>query len=319
VRRLQLILCLTTLALAAACATAARASEPPPGAALIAKYAVPNTGNVTAGFGALWVGDGFDNAVEKVDPGTGAIVAAITVGNGAFGVIRAGERAVWIANAGDNTVSKIDPGTNTVVATIDVGLLPEGIAVTPGAVWVANHHSESVSRIDPATNTVVDTILVGDPSLFAGGPAFIGTAAGSVWVDVPNLDAVVRIDASTDQVVATIPVKGPCGEVLGTASTVWVAGGGCSTGITRIDTATNAAIGDKVNAGGKTIGLTTGFESVWFTTLLTGFLAQADPANGAILSQLKLGPKFSTFGVAGGFGSLWVADGNGSLLQIQPS
>jgi YVTN family beta-propeller protein len=318
-RRLLLILGLATLALAAALAAAARASEPPPGAVLIAKYAVPNTGNVTAGFGALWVGDGFDNAVQRVDPTTGTIVATIPVGNGAFGVLRAGEGAVWIANAGDNTVSKIDPATNAVVATIDVGLLPEGIAITPGAVWVANHHSESVSKIDPTTNTVVDTILVGDSSLFAGGPAFIGTAAGSVWVDVPNLDAVVRIDASTDQVVATIPVKGPCGEVLGTASTIWVAGGGCSTGITRIDTATNAAIGDKVNAGGKTIGLASGFGSVWFTTLLTSFLVQADPATGAIASQLKLGPKFSAFGVAAGLGDLWVADGSGSLLQIQPT
>ena len=318
-RRLQLILAIATLALAAAVAAAARASEPPPGAALTAKYAVPNTGNVTAGFGALWVGDGFDNAVHKVDPATGAILATIPVGNGAFGVLRAGEGAVWIANAGDNTVSKIDPTSNDVVATIDVGLLPEGIAITPGAVWVANHHSESVSRIDPTTNTVVDTILVGDPSLFSGGPAFIGTAAGSVWVDVPNLDAVVRIDTSTDQVVATIPVKGPCGELLGTASTVWVAGGGCSNGITRIDPATNATVGDKVNAGGKTIGLTSGFGSVWFTTLLTSFLAQADPVTGAILSQLKLGPQFSTFGVTAGFGDIWVTDGNGSLLQLQPN
>ncbi len=67
-----------------------------------------------------------------------------------------------MANQAD-TVSVIDTATNTVIGTIPVGLVPFGVAITPGGTrgYVTNESGATVSVIDTATNTVIATIPVG--------------------------------------------------------------------------------------------------------------------------------------------------------------
>jgi YVTN family beta-propeller protein len=89
---------------------------------------------VTVGGHAVWVADTGDDAVSRVDPGSGS-VKSITVGHAPVG-IDYGEGAVWVANSGDGTVSRIDPEARKVVRTIRVGGKPVGIAAGDGFVWV---------------------------------------------------------------------------------------------------------------------------------------------------------------------------------------
>jgi len=135
------------------------------------------TGNgptaIALGLGDLWLTDGFENTVSRIDP-TGVLLATIPVGHGASAVA-VGEGAVWVVDSLDDTVLRIDPETNF-STPIPVGRYPSAIAVGADAVWVANRGDGTVSRIDPETKSVVKTIEVGN------SPAGIVVAAGSVWV-----------------------------------------------------------------------------------------------------------------------------------------
>jgi virginiamycin B lyase len=120
-------------------------------------------GEVAAGAGGLWVANGMDRTVLRVDPATGRVLARIPVPPAA-----APER-------------------------------PYGIAAGGGAVWVT---SETVKpkpgdasllwRVDAAGNRFAGTLRVGTvgrnhitPTVAAGG--------GAVWVTVGDRDAVLRI------------------------------------------------------------------------------------------------------------------------------
>jgi YVTN family beta-propeller protein len=136
------------------------------------------TGNgptgIAVGLGDLWVTDGFENTVSRIDP-RGVVIATTPVGHGPSAVA-VGESAVWVVDSLDDAVVRIDLDTNAVTTTIPVGSYPNSIAIGSGAVWVANRNDGTVSRIDPKRNKVVETIEVGD------SPAGLVVAAGSVWV-----------------------------------------------------------------------------------------------------------------------------------------
>ena len=75
---------------------------------------------IAVGFGSLWVADAQTGGVARIDPGTGAVVGTIHVGNGPR-ALAVGADAVWVANTLDGTVSRIDPRENTVTAVLDAG------------------------------------------------------------------------------------------------------------------------------------------------------------------------------------------------------
>jgi YVTN family beta-propeller protein len=304
-----------------ATASAASGSEDPSaGASIIATIPVDDAGGqLASGFGSIWVANPGHDTVDRIDPALNQVIATIPVGSRPFG-LAAGDGGVWVANQSGNTVSRIDPATNSVTATIPIGINPIGIATTPGAVWVANHNgnpSGSVMRIDPATNAVVDTIPVGAQE-FCCGPAHLAAAAGAVWVGVPNLDSVARIDPATDTVIATIPVHGACGDLTASSTTIWIAGGGCAPGTSRIDPDTNRLVASNLGAGGSTAGLALGFGTLWFATLTSDFVGQLDPASNTVTGLLKA--PGSPTAITTGFTSTWVADpALSAVLRLQPA
>ena len=69
-----------------------------------------NPQGLAKGFDSIWVVNGDDNTVTRLDEKTGrAIGKPIPVGADPRG-IAVGPRAVWVSNSHDDTVSKIDPG-----------------------------------------------------------------------------------------------------------------------------------------------------------------------------------------------------------------
>jgi YVTN family beta-propeller protein len=100
---------------------------------------------VAVGFGSVWVANGVDDTVSRVDVGDPVepvAVATIPVGDGPVDVA-AGESAVWVVNRGDRSVSRIDPNTGTVVATIKFENEPVRVAAGDGAVWVTVQEGEA--------------------------------------------------------------------------------------------------------------------------------------------------------------------------------
>lgn len=68
--------------------------------------------------------------ISKVDLTTKQVVATITTGKGAHGVVTSQDnRFVYVTNMYEDTVSVIDNQQNKVVSTVSVGKTPNGITI----------------------------------------------------------------------------------------------------------------------------------------------------------------------------------------------
>jgi YVTN family beta-propeller protein len=173
--------------------------------------------SLAVGDHAVWVSDGLEGTVSRIDLSSSAVTKTIPLSPGLTG-IAVGAGGVWVTNTLDGTVTRIDPTTGRATNTIDVGQGPRGVAAGAGAVWVANSRAGTVSRIDPRLGQVVATIHVGQSpedvsvvrgsvyvSVQAGGPTF-ATSSGALTL---------RIVAPIDPLQSTDPAVGPSDAVLG--------------------------------------------------------------------------------------------------------
>lgn len=75
-------------------------------------------------------GNPSSNQIYVIDVSTNTVIAAITVGNGAHGVVTSLDGTkVFVTNTLDNTVSVIDALSLSVISTVTVGEAPNGISV----------------------------------------------------------------------------------------------------------------------------------------------------------------------------------------------
>jgi hypothetical protein len=166
------------------------------------------------------------DAVVRIDPATGEVVARVDLAQADSAIPGGGEGigvgfgSVWVANPvftdGDprfpqgtmGGLARIDPATNSPVdSAVFTDRTPTQVAVGEGAVWVTT--GDAVTRLDPETLEIEAAISVnvgpGDTSHVLTD---IAVGEGAVWVAVgvepPDLgNAVARIDPRTNRVVRT--------------------------------------------------------------------------------------------------------------------
>ena len=275
--------------------------------------------HLTFGAGSVWATT-FNAATPellRVDARTNAVVARIPLVRGQTAVrwLGFGEGSVWVSNFEDNSVSRIDPATNTVVATVPVTLNPTGIGFGAGSVWVTNHRAGTISRIDPATNRVVAEIPVGPPG--QGGPQLIASAAGAIWVTVPNAMALVRVDPQSNSVVARIADGPTCASLAEGFDSVW-GDASCDTNtLVRINVGSHEATRLRLPSNQHVQGVTTGFDSVWVTSIEQRLL-RVDPATDRVAGELRLEGWVRGVRVVVGEGSLWVGR-PAAVVRVAPS
>jgi hypothetical protein len=95
------------------------------------------------GAGGLWVVSGgpahvggITQALRRVDPHTGLVLATIAVGSDPVSVVAAGG-SVWVASRTDGVIERVDPVRDRVVERIAVGAKPIALAASGSGVWVA--------------------------------------------------------------------------------------------------------------------------------------------------------------------------------------
>ena len=215
-------------------------------------------GYVATGAGAVWQSDYENDALLRIDPVAGKVVASIPVGSQPLGVAVT-EGSVWVADEHSEAVTRIDPKTNRVVATITIGQPgpagPQIMTAGPGGVWVDVHNMDEVVRIDAATNSVGLQVPLDGPVASDGKEVWIG-------IEGPNgLAEVVRIDPVSGKAITTVHLdsRGIDGLAIGLGS-VWVIAGG----LTRIDAATGRIVG-RLDLGGDGGSVVVAGGAVWLT------------------------------------------------------
>ncbi len=292
---------------------------PPAGARLVTSIAMPTPGSVAAAFGSIWVGNGPEPMVTRVNPRTDAVIARIPTPDPAS-VLGVGAGAIWVTSFPGNSLTRIDPRRDRVTRTVSLaprGAGPLGVTVFRGFVWVANHNglpTMSVSKIDPATMRVVDVIPVGAGS--SAGPVWILSSAGSIWTDVNgNANSVVRIDPRTDRILARIPALSACTQLAADDTGVWGAGNyddSCTPGVSRIDPRTNRVVAT-FDVGGAADAVALDHGSLWYgTTTSPAKLGRIDTRTNKVVCTLDLpGP---AFGMAAAADAIWTTDRDDGLL-----
>jgi len=138
---------------------------------------------IAVGLGSVWVANGEDGTVDRLDPATGRFQGqsqSIGIGGDDLSGIAIGSHAVWVADGNAGTVTRIDPRLDQVVATIPP-VPKQTVAPDPvffiayGSHYVWATRANKLLRIDPHTNKV-------DKRLPIGTPTGLPTGGGSVWV-----------------------------------------------------------------------------------------------------------------------------------------
>jgi DNA-binding beta-propeller fold protein YncE len=270
---------------------------------------------------AVWVHNGDDGTLLRIDPRTNRIVATIPVGRGQGGVA-IGQGAVWVANPKDGTVSRVNPQTNTVVATVALAgksATNVSLAASPGAVWATDNDNDALARIDPKTNKVIATI----PNQI--GASDVAYGASSTWsCDRGDSKGLTRLNPQTNQVETQIDVSMnlgfTCAAVVALTQAVWtvdlILGDGSTVHLERLDPATNTTIATISVPDTDAYHFAADEEGVWVWGPDEGLL-RIDPQTNQIVGSV---PMQGGAGVALGAGSVWFANAtDGSLLRITPA
>jgi hypothetical protein len=313
------------------------ASPPPPTARVAATIPVgPHPSAVAVGQGSVWVavrGERHeDNAVVRIDPDTGEVVARIPVdvvpgwevGGGGLAV---SDQSVWVAGAmgdGPGLIERIDTATNKVVDAIHVDGYPADVATfASGYVWVLLRGDPDTPRLleiavspDPMQSSTHDIVsetqlpgAYGRRLINAGGQMLAMVAApGDGSVDDSLL---YRLDSWTGRVEGVLDLDAYA-PIAGSVTQVWAATGDA---LVRIDPETGRPLGDPLPASNTGDALAIGEGGVWFF----------DPAKDRAVSRLNPVTgrvDVSVDGTAGidlaaYLGSVWVMNSQDSITRIE--
>lgn len=177
--------------------------------------------SVAFGGGFVWVAQGRDKAILKIDPLLNEVVDTIPVGVDVYDIVVDGNN-LWVTAFEADSVLRINIESMQVVATVGEVLKPTGITVGGGAVWAVEHRKGNLVRIDPTTNTIATKIKLASVKGYVAGGQNVTFAFGSVWVATSNGQAVARIDPTTnEQTAILLPGLEPLRVTAGSKG-IWV-------------------------------------------------------------------------------------------------
>jgi streptogramin lyase len=232
------------------------------------------TTSIAAGFGSLWVTNGPQARVVRIDPVTGALQADRAVGSGQAVVVAAGEGAVWIGRRAIKTtdppssIVKVDPHGGK---TTEIQFGQEGVSwITTGGgyVWVPNRRRARLSRITPKTGERHSTAI----GLGAHRAVF---GANQIWVSNYDDGTLTQNDRALDNSApVALDVRGPLGIAYG-AGTVWVASQ-LDNAVVRVDPKKGEVVGDPIEVGRTPFAITAHGHSAWVTNLASATVSRID-------------------------------------------
>ena len=207
------------------------------------KVTLPRTPYALSAIGdALWVGNGFDGTLIRVDA-SGNAGAPFKPEPGSRGRLPLATNGIdlWVASQ-DGTLSELSAAGKRIATVRGTGL-PQSIAAGDGSVWIALATEDAVERVDMHVGHRRTKIHLG------GRPLLVAAGSDAIWAMTPDASTLWRIDPRTDSVVAPVSLPANATAMAVTRDGVWI---GSADGIlTRVDPATNTVNGTR--ALGRTI------------------------------------------------------------------
>jgi streptogramin lyase len=298
----------------------------------------PHPSAVAVGQGSVWVavrGERHeDNAVVRIDPDTGEVVARIPgdvvpgweVGGGGIAV---DDGSIWVAGStgeGAGLIERIDTASNRVVDAIPVKGSPADVATfASGYVWVLLRSDRGTPRLlqievspDPTQGSSHDVVSETDlPGAYgrrlvnAGGQMFavVATPPGGPVDD----SLLYRLDPWTGRVEGALDLHSYA-PVAGSPTQLWAATGDA---LVRVDPETGRALGDPVAVSNTGDAVAIGEGGVWFfDPVRDRAVSRFNPVTGRV--------DVSVDGTAGidlavYQGSVWVVNAEDSITRIDLS
>jgi streptogramin lyase/predicted Ser/Thr protein kinase len=232
------------------------------------------TTSIAAGFGSLWVTNGTQSRVVRIDPKTGHIQGDRLLGSGEAVVAAAGEGAIWVGRRASKTtdppssIFKINPRNGE---TSEILFGQEGVGdvtVGGGYVWVANRRRSRVSRLTPSTGERKSTAI-------GLGIHRVAYGAGSVWVTNYDDGTVTQNTRALDnRTTVPLSVRGPQ-DLTVVGDTVWVVSN-LDDSVVALDVKTGDPVGDPITVGRNPFAIVAHGKSLWVTNLASATVTRID-------------------------------------------
>ncbi|HEV7751648.1 MAG TPA: hypothetical protein VGO71_08895, partial [Baekduia sp.] len=223
------------------------------------------TTSVAAGFGSLWVTNGRQSRLVRIDPVSGKVQGDRLLGDGEADVVTAGEGAVWV---GRRAIKSTDPPSSIIKVLPGGGetkVIPFGqegigdIAVGGGYVWVPNRRRNRLSRVDPKSGERKSSTI-------GLGRHRVAFGENQVWVTNFDDGTVLQNNRSlTNGIFNPLNVRGPLGVAV-SQHTVWVASNLDDT-VVRLNARTGKPVGDPIPVGRNPFAIVAHGNSAWVTNL----------------------------------------------------
>jgi streptogramin lyase len=220
--------------------------------------------DIAIGFGSVWVANGNDGSVTRIDPRLNAVETTLDLGPKAqlaptaVFLIAVDEAHVWITRGAE--LLRIDPQTDRVNHRVHVGT-PIGLATGGGSVWVSTLF-ERLLRIDAKTGTVTATTALPTGAL---APVF---AHQSLWL-IANLGhgEIERIDPNSLTATGTALAGDSPTSLASSEHAVWAS---LASGmIVRIEP-DSADVTDTLHVGQDPTSLATSDDEIWIAVAEPG-------------------------------------------------
>lgn len=218
---------------------------------------------------AVWVTNGFDRKVLKIDPANGAILLEIDV-DSTPGGIALGAGSAWVASAEGDNLLRFNVLTGEEEARITIGPGGSGVTFSDGVAWVSQFLPGTVTAIDPESNEILKVIEVG------AGPT--GMAPGSVWVTSWTDMTLSKVDVDFANDTAVVNAV----ALMGNGSSP--AAGGGFVGATVYNAGQFQVFDDELlpvrtfELGSNANVAAYGFGVFWVTNSITGDVYRIDPS-----------------------------------------
>jgi DNA-binding SARP family transcriptional activator/ABC-type branched-subunit amino acid transport system substrate-binding protein/streptogramin lyase len=165
---------------------------------------------------------------------------------------------------------------------------------------------------------VIAAAVLATVELTAASGGIASLAPGSVGV----------IDSGSTRIVAQIPIAGLPARLAVGAGSVWVGSDQAGT-VAELDARTRSVTSTLVSISGFPSAVTVGDGALWVLDGASGLLSKINPPYSSVGDRVRVSSEdaaydrsrdsLDPYAVAVGFGSVWVTDGTGSLIQVDPA